>query len=397
MLSVPGLKILIISADTGGGHRAAASAIVAGAQELLAGQNHDIRVVRIEESRAVTEKFIRLYNWLLREKQHWMKYLYWIVNHLRPETKERFYARTVAYVYAMCEHWRPHVVVSVHPMIQHATACLLKKLEDRIPFVTVVTDPCYGFWKGWACDDVTRYLVASAEAQQQLIDYGISPERIKVTGMPVHPKFKFPSEAAAREARIRLGLDPLKFTVFINAGWAGGGNIPTVFRELVRGKLDIQAIFLAGRNEALLGEARAIAAVAKFPCKVIGYSDEVEQLMSAASVMISKLGGLSTFEALTCGVPILADVTTPPMPQERGAADMIVSHKAGILLQRADTIVPVISRLMEDPTCYAAMRQATGSLIVPHAAYRVVEEIVKLIPAARQTYPAPEILQGASV
>jgi len=38
--------------------------------------------------------------------------------------------------------------------------------------------------EGWACDDVTLYLVASDEARRQLIDYGIAPERIKISGMP---------------------------------------------------------------------------------------------------------------------------------------------------------------------------------------------------------------------
>ncbi len=95
----------------------------------------------------------------------------------------------------------------------------------------------------------------------------------------------------------RLGLILNKFTVFVNAGWIGGGNIPEIFRELVRGELDVQAIFLAGKNEELRREAEEIAKYAKFPVKVIGYSDEIEKLMQSANVMISKLGGLTTFEA----------------------------------------------------------------------------------------------------
>ena len=189
------------------------------------------------------------------------------------------------------------------------------KLADRIPLVSVVTDPYYGFWKGWACDDVTLYLVASDEAQRQLIDYGIAPERIKVSGMPVHPKFAYPGETAARAARRALGLDAEKFTVFVNAGWEGGGNIPQIFRELIRGELDVQAIFLAGRNEQLRADAEALALDATFPIKVIGYSEHVEQLMSAANVMISKLGGLTTFEAFACRLPIIADAI--PLPCRR--------------------------------------------------------------------------------
>src|SRR5205807_130344 len=207
-----GPKILIISSDTGGGHRSAAAAIVAGLESFVKGESYAIRVIRaVEESHHLAAKLVAIYNWLLRNKQHWMKYYYWLINRFRPDSREFFYKRTV--------------------------------------------------------------------------DYGIPSERIKISGMPVHPKFSFPGDDAARVARTALGLDPDKFTVFLNAGWEGGGNISHIFRELIQGQLDVQAIFLAGKNEALKSEAELIAAEPKFPVKVIGYSDEVEKLMRAANVM----------------------------------------------------------------------------------------------------------------
>ena len=378
-------KILIISSDTGGGHRSAAAAIVAGIESFVKGESYAIRVVRaVEESAAIAARLVRIYNWLLRNKQHWMKYYYWAINRIRPETREFFHSRSIVYVRELFERWCPHIVVSVHPLTQHIFARVLRelKLADRIPLVTVVTDPYYGFWKGWACDDVSLYLVASGEARQQLIDYGIAPERIKISGMPVHPKFDFPGELAAQAARTALGLDAEKFTVFLNAGWEGGGNVPEIFRELVRGELDVQAIFLAGKNEALKNEAETVAAEARFPVKVIGYSDEVEQLMRAANVMISKLGGLSTFEALNCRVPIIADVTTRPMPQEAGTVNLIVKGGAAVLLQRASDIVPVVRRMIDDSRHYAALRAATIAIALPNATKRIVEEITALIPKA---------------
>jgi UDP-N-acetylglucosamine:LPS N-acetylglucosamine transferase len=384
MVRASGPKILIISSDTGGGHRSAAAAIVAGVQRFFEGDSYAVRVVRgLEESHHLTEKMVRLYNWVLRNRQHWMKYLYWAVNRIRPETREFFHRRCIGYCRDLFEKWCPHVVVSVHPLTQHIFARVLKEfgLAGKIPLVTVVTDPCYGFWKGWACDDVTLYLVASEEAKQQLIDYGVSPRRIKVSGMPVHPKFELPDERSAQAARRALGLDPEKFTVFVNAGWVGGGNIPQIFRELVRGELDVQAIFLAGRNEELRAEAETLACAAKFPVKVIGYSEQVEQLMQAANVMVSKLGGLTTFEALSCRVPIIADATTPPMPQESGAASLLARRGAGVLLRRASDIVPVVRRMVEDSRYYASLRAATAGLALPDATRRIVEEITALIPA----------------
>ena len=377
-------KILIISSDTGGGHRSAAAAIVAGVQKFLQSESYAVRVVRaVEESHHLTARLVSLYNWILRNRQHWMKYLYWCVNRFRPETREFFHKRCITYCAEQFERWCPHVVVSVHPLTQHIFARVLKelKLSDRIPLVSVVTDPCYGFWKGWACDDVTLYLVASEEARQQLIDYGIAPERIKISGMPVHPKFAYPGDEAARVARRELGLDPEKFTVFVNAGWEGGGNIPQIFRELVRGGLDVQAIFLAGRNAELRAKAESLAVDATIPIKVIGYSEQVEQLMAAANVMISKLGGLTTFEAFACRVPIIADVIAGSMPQEAGAARLIVKRGAGVLLEHPRDVVPVVRRMLEDTAHYSAMRAATVGLALPNATRRIVEEIAALIPS----------------
>jgi UDP-N-acetylglucosamine:LPS N-acetylglucosamine transferase len=396
-------KILIISSDTGGGHRSAAAAIVAGIEGFVKGESYAIRVVRaVEESHHITARLVALYNWLLRNKQHWMKYFYWVMNRIRPETREFFHARCIGFVRDLFERWCPHIVVSVHPLTQHIFARVLKEmgLAERVPLVTVVTDPYYGFWKGWACDDVTLYLVASEEARRQLIDYGISPARIKISGMPIHPKFSFPGDQAARLARTALGLDPDKFTVFVNAGWEGGGNIPSIFCELVHGELDVQAIFLAGRNEALKSEAESLAAEAKFPIKVIGYSEEVEKLLGAANVMISKLGGLSTFEALSCRVPIIADGTTEPMPQEAGTVNLIVKSGAAVLLKRASDVVPVVRRMIDDSKHYAAMRAATISVHIPNATRRIVEEITALIPVpplAEENSPAPDRLAESAL
>ena len=376
-------KILIISSDTGGGHRSAAKALVEGLDRFWKGESAAVRVIKaVEESHHITQKLVGVYNWVLRHKQGWMKYIYWAVNRFRPETREFFHRRCLGYVRESFEKWCPHIVVSVHPLTQHIFARILKELHlaDQIPLVTVVTDPCYGFWKGWACDDVSLYLVANEDARRQLIDYGIVPEKIKISGMPVHPKFHEVDEGVAQSARKAFGLDPEKFTVFVNAGWVGGGNIPQIFRELVRGELDVQAIFLAGKNEDLRKEAEEIARHAKFPVKVIGYSDEIEKLMQSANVMVSKLGGLTTFEALACRLPIIADAITAPMPQEAGTVRLIEDKGAGILLKKPSDIVPAIHDLLTDSRKYAAMKAATVGLAIPGSTEKIIREIAALLP-----------------
>jgi UDP-N-acetylglucosamine:LPS N-acetylglucosamine transferase len=376
-------KILIISSDTGGGHRSAAQAISDGLTRFWKGDSPPVRIIKaVEESHHVTEKLVKVYNWVLQNRQHWMKYLFWVVNKIRPETREFFMRRCIGFCRDSFEKWCPHVVVSVHPLTQHIFARILTelKLTDQVPLVTVVTDPCYGFWKGWACEGVSLYLVANEDARDQLIDYGILPDKIKISGMPVSPKFREVDEVHAQDARRAFGLDPDKFTVFVNAGWVGGGNIPHIFRELVRGELDVQAIFLAGKNEELRLEAENIARQAKFPVKVIGYSDEIEKLMHSANVMISKLGGLTTFEALACRLPIIADATTEPMPQEAGTVRLLEKRGAGILLRRSADIVPTIQNLLLDNGDYSRMKAATIGMTMPNSTEHIIREINALLP-----------------
>ena len=91
--------------------------------------------------------------------------------------------------------------------------------------------------------------------------------------------------------------------------------------------------------------------------------------------MVSKLGGLTTFEAFACRVPIIADATTEPMPQEAGAVNLIARRGAGVILNRASDIVPVIRRMLDDSKHYAAMRAAAFALSIPNATRNIVEEI----------------------
>ena len=103
--------------------------------------------------------------------------------------------------------------------------------------------------------------------------------------------------------------------------------------------------------------------------------------MQSANVMISKLGGLTTFEAMACNLPIIADATTPPMPQEAGTVNMISKRGAGILLEKATDIVPTIRGLLEDSNKYADMKIAARNLSIPNSTQNIINEINALLPA----------------
>src|SRR5688500_16997833 len=122
-------KILIISSDTGGGHRSAAQTLSDGLQKFWQGESVVVRTIRAaEESHHITEKLARGYNWVLQNRQHWMKYIYWAVNKIRPETREFFHKRCIGYLQDQFEKWCPHIVVSVHPLTQHVFGRILREL-----------------------------------------------------------------------------------------------------------------------------------------------------------------------------------------------------------------------------------------------------------------------------
>jgi UDP-N-acetylglucosamine:LPS N-acetylglucosamine transferase len=371
-------NVLILTSDTGGGHRSAAQAI----EDSLKNASPDrvfVEITQVLEEATVASRWMAdFYNYLLREHQDWMKYYYWTINKIRPNESKLIFKSALGYGMRVFERVCPNVIVSVHPMTQHFFAYILRKLRllHKIPLITVVTDPCYGFWQGWACEDVKEYYVATDDAKQQLLDYGIPSFKIHNVGMPVHRRFQ-PAPAEERYLlREQLGLDPDRFTVFINAGWAGGGNIPKIYQELVKANLDIQAVFLTGRNEKLFDEGHQLAQAAAFPVKVMGYTQEIEKVMNASNIMVSKLGGLTTFEALATELPIIADVVTLPMPQEEQTGMYIEKTGTGILLNHPERIVSVVQSLLSHPEQYQAMRAATQIHGRPGAVEHIAQRIL---------------------
>jgi processive 1,2-diacylglycerol beta-glucosyltransferase len=387
-------RVLILTSDTGGGHTSAARALEAGLGLCAGSANYLVHIAKaMEENGRVTERLGGFYNYLLRHRQQYVQYYHWAINRFRPDRWGLVYRFGTRYGRQLVGRFGPNVIVSVHPMMQAFFARLLRELDlaDQIPLVTVVTDPCGNSWKGWADDGVRLYLVAHDQARSELLSLGVPAERIRICGMPIHPKF----EQVGRDADTRsvvlseFGLDPERFTVLVNAGWIGGGNIPDLFRSFSQADLPVQAIFVAGRNDELRREAEARASTAPFPVRVVGYTDQMERFMAAANVMVSKLGGLTTFEALACKLPILGDAVTRPMPQEERTGLMLEQAGAAVMIRHVGELVPAINRLAVDPGAYRALRESAASLGVPDATKRIVTEIERLLPPSGPTLGTP--------
>jgi processive 1,2-diacylglycerol beta-glucosyltransferase len=231
----------------------------------------------------------------------------------------------------------------------------------------------------WIHPHVDRYCVASDEVAFRLMDRGIAPGKISVTGIPVMPQF---SAALDRgECAAELGIHPEKFTVLMMAGGAGVGSLDELATRLLQlplhhGTGDLQLVALAGRNADLLKRLQTLAK--QHPGKLfpLGFTTTVERVMTASDLVVTKPGGLSVSECLAKGKPML--LVSPIPGQEERNADYLLEAGAAVKAVDAATLEFKFGRLLADPGRLRAMGEAAHRIGRPDAA----REVLALISAA---------------
>ena len=198
--------------------------------------------------------------------------------------------------------------------------------KKKTKLVTVVTDPNGNFWHGWACPEADLTIVPNELGKRQLIEWGVPEERIRVLGMPVHPDFSKPASTSKGEFRHHLGLYRERLTICMNAGWAGGGNMLSIYRQLQQVDKALQVIFLCGHNRKLYESVKREAYKSRVPTAVLPFHDRMSDLMNAVDLMVTKAGGLTVFEALSRHLPMALDMITKPMPQEMGTVNILIEQ-----------------------------------------------------------------------
>lgn len=346
-------KIAIYFSDTGGGHRSAADAIEAGIKEIAANDSlgHEFEIVSdniVEHSHPLNTKFVDFYNYLLRHNQRAMELYYWVINILKPNDSEFGYKICAPYLEKVLLDVDPDVIVSVHPMTNQFIARALQetKLNLKTKLVTVVTDPNGEFWRGWACPSADLTCVPNDLGRNQLIAWGVPPERIRALGMPINPDFLKPPSMGREEFRHHLGLHRDRLTVCINAGWAGGGNMMEIYRQLAHVNRQIQVIFLCGHNRVLYEKAKREARKSDVPTAVLPFHDKMSDLMSAVDLMVTKSGGLTTFEAVAKRLPMALDMLTKPMPQELGTARIMIENGLAQPVHQKEDIIEIVEKFV---------------------------------------------------
>jgi len=300
-----------------------------------------------EESHPLNQAFVDLYNYILRHKQSWMKYYYWFLEATKPNNSALGYLLVKDYLIQRLRDNRSSVVVSVHPMVNHYLTRAMKELgiAHKTKFVIVITDPNANLWTGWACREADLTIAPNDLARDQLVKWGIDPAKIRVVGMPIQPSFIRPPQVARGELLRSLGLDPELLTVCVTAGWAGGGNMIDVYRALCTVKRPVQSVFICGHNKDLFDEITEESAGSAVPTAVLPFCDSMSDLMGAVDLLVTKAGGLTTFEAVARRLPMAIDLLTEAMPQESGTADMLIEAGLAQALRVPSDIVAIVDGL----------------------------------------------------
>ncbi len=280
----------------------------------------------------------------------------------------------------MIRELRPDVIVSVHSLLTKSTWNMTQSLGVQIPYITVVTD-LIRFHRAWAFPKVDVCVAPTEEAKQQLIGFGMPEEKIQLLGMPIHPKFAIaPNEIASQ--RKALGLREDVFTILLVGGGDGVGGLKDIAHAFTHSHLPLQMIVVTGRNEALRRQLTEESAQFPFPSAILGFVDNMPDLMRASDVIVTKAGPGTIMEALSCGLPIILTSAIPG--QEVGNIDFVVQHNVGVYAPELSDMVSHVHRLIAlNASQREEISQRACALSSAQASFAIAKLILQYVPAPR--------------
>ncbi len=356
-------KIDFIYVDSGGGHRAAANALldVIGRQE----RQWDVRLHCIQDLLDKID-FIRkstgiesqeVYNIILR--RGWTI----VTPPLVPVAHTLIRLSHSAQVRVLEEHWKadpPDMVVSLIPHYNRAMFQALSRVCPGAPFVTILTDFAdykSNFWM----ERQRQFVVCPTErAVQQARALGLPEQLIlPASGVILNPKFYAPVPEDRAAARAAIGLRPDPPTGLILFGGEGSTEIERIVKLLNESNLNLQLIALCGRNQRALDAVRALPA--RLPVFSEGFTREIPHYMALADFFIGKPGPGSISEAIAMRLPVIVERNVWTLPQERYNTDWVESKGVGIVVKNFGQIAGAVREMLQ-PEIYAGFRRAASAI-----------------------------------
>jgi processive 1,2-diacylglycerol beta-glucosyltransferase len=296
-------RVLILSADVGEGHAAAARAL---AEQIAASEQH--AEVTVIDGLAAMGPLVRPvvedgYRVQLRFLPWTYTLVYWLLENVLPVRVfarrllcllgSRPLARTIA-------KYDPDVVVSTYPAVTVVLARLRRTREVHCSTVATITDLTGLFF--WAQPGIDMHLVMYGESMP-------SVERIAGRGSVqlVRPLIsaEFLQPRCPVEARRALGLPEDGRTVVVSGGGWGVGDIAGAVREFTKVAEVSSIVCLAGRNEQLVEKLHETFA-GEPRVRVYGFTDRMPEILAAADVLVHSTGGVTCLEARAAGTPVVS-------------------------------------------------------------------------------------------
>jgi len=364
-------RVAILTLSIGSGH-VRASSVVARALEDGGGPVNVLTLDAIEYAR-------RWFRWLYVYPYWWMlRYAPWLwawLYNRRHQKNHRGTAPSWVFrwgcrkVLRELRAFAPHLLVVTE--IGAAEIAALGKRHGwfSTPIVAVQTD--FHTEPPWVQPEIDFYCVGSEEARSQLIGWGVPSGRILVSGIPVDPVFALPHDKPELLRSLGLAAEPP--VVLVMAGGMGPGRLDEVVLSLDRCGLPLQVIAVAGHDRTMRARLENLRDRMALDLRVLGWVENVPELMAAADLMVTKPGGLSTSEALAAGLPM---VLTHPIPgPEECHARHLVKHGVALYARSSEEVPQLVLPLLLSGTKRAQMARRSKQLARPDAVYAVAEVV----------------------
>lgn len=235
----------------------------------------------------------------------------------------------------------PDGIVATH-FLTSPIRSALRELKKNIPLVVVVTDP-YSAPPIWFYYLDQHYIVFSDAARSVALAAGVPATNILVMPQVINHQVNSYSAEKIAEIKQKNGLSPNKKTVLMIGGAYGLPKGDKVLSAMINKQVDANIVVVCGHNERAVEKMR-VAAGSASNVKVLGYVQNVPELMAASDLVISKAGAGVVWETVLNRKPLL--ITNYVYGQEEGTKDFIVKNGLGWYLPEPDKAVDMVERVL---------------------------------------------------
>ncbi|MDQ2921717.1 MAG: hypothetical protein M3R52_08945, partial [Acidobacteriota bacterium] len=298
-------------------------------------------------------------------------------SHTSPEW---YYRRGCKSLFELARRVRPRALIATEVGCCEIAALIKRDLGLDVPLIAVNDD--YDADRAWVQPEVDLYCFVTEQLGDELIAHGAQRERVATWGAPLSIGYEIPRrrEEARGEICRWLMLNPDLPLVLIAGGGEGMGQIEQISARLLR--LDhpaLQLVVLTGHNARLKSRCERLpqnASVGKW--RVLGWTEpeRMAELMSAADLMVSKLGSMFN-EALASELPIIA--LEPPPGAERMQYRLLEEWKVGCAVRTIAEAVEAVARLFSQPQLLREMRAQARVHHTPDVSQRIARWLVEAV------------------